>query len=227
MLKKPFLQVEKFTFGDIQLRVHQSFKGVKNIEDKYETFKKEHYNMYKAAISNYNTKCFPSIMTKKTLNSFFTNKVAPEPPSTEKAFKDLEECLPTNPSFHDILKWIARNHIISHLKDFTDSISVLDNSQLVVSNDDTDIDSALNNVTSEIQLDSSILNISGISVSGSAAGSNSSLHDLHYYFSEIEVAEGNSVDIESVDVSQDENDRNGVREDVFREDESIIGTEFL
>jgi hypothetical protein len=226
MSKKQCLEVDKLSFGEIQLRVLQSFKLDEDIKDKSEAFKKEHYNAYKAELSHCYTKCFPS-MAKKTLISFFSNRVAPQTPSTEKAFEDLKEGLPTNPSFHDIIKWIARKHIISHMEEFNNSISVIENSQLGVSKDNTDVKSALTNVTSEIQLDSSILNISEISVSGSAADSHSSMHDLHYYYSEIEVAEGNSVDIESVDVSQDKNDRNSFQEDGFREDESIIGTIFL
>jgi hypothetical protein len=84
-----FTEVDKLLFGDIQRRFFQeSSKADEDIKCNYETFKKEHFNAYKAAISCHNLRLFP-LETKKTAINFFGNEVAPELPSPEKAFEDL------------------------------------------------------------------------------------------------------------------------------------------
>ena len=46
MSKKQCLEVDKLSFGEIQLRVLQSFKLDEDIKDKSEAFKKEHYRLF-------------------------------------------------------------------------------------------------------------------------------------------------------------------------------------
>jgi hypothetical protein len=219
---------DQLTFVEIQTRIFKFFaKADQNIKDKLEIVKKVHTDLYTSTISNYNGRCFPSLTKKKmllTLSNYFAKKVAPAPapaPScTEKAFEDLKEGLPANFNFNDIIQWIARKHMISVMENFDNSNSGLDNSQS--GEDDTDIDSSLkdrHDVTSKIQLHSSNLDISGISVSRNDMHLNSSCDDSRDILSVIKVVETHFIDIDSDDdclikICEKEDEINCVREDV-------------
>ena len=112
-------------------------------------------------IIKHNANCFP--LVKKTIWNYFARTEAVIPPCTEKAFKDLEEGLPPNFNFMDVIEWIARQHMISAVENFDSYTIDKNDNELEESKDVTDIDSSIDDrhdITSEIQSDSSNFNMS-------------------------------------------------------------------
>jgi hypothetical protein len=165
MASTRYVDPGKLTFGEFQMHIHKSLIEIAaaldaNIKDSCKILKLEHFDDYKAAIIYHNKRCFPA--QKKYISSFFVKDVI-APLSTEKALEDLNEGLPEMYNFKDIIRWIARQDIISTMETFDMSSRDVNISQPGKSRDVIDRNSSYDDkqyVVSEMQSDSSSFHIS-------------------------------------------------------------------
>jgi hypothetical protein len=111
--------------------IRNSFENLKSrglndynkIEDSFSKIKTEHHNEYKAVLSLYNQELFPP---KKISIAYFFSRIETIPTSTRDTFKELIISLPSNFTFMDIVRAVAKQEIISTMENFDMSCNDID-----------------------------------------------------------------------------------------------------